>query len=141
MSTLVKCPKCGVEGEWYDRKTKNTLRVWVDNEPHTHVPGGVACLEYLVARLQAIVDKLPKDPSGNVLHVGMNCFVLDGADGRIIRDDVGIAMIEEYGDGDSICHLRDGDGEEWEESVDNVFATREAAEAARKQAQENNDAK
>ena len=81
--------------------------------------------------LRAIVAKLPQTADGVPVVPGMNCATLDGVNGDIVRDDVGVlAIICDGAEGECRLTLRDLDGAEWDADVEDCYSTREAAQAA-----------
>jgi hypothetical protein len=95
-------------------------------------PAALQECEAEVKRLQAIVDKLPKTADGVPVVPGMNCYFRSHPHGTTHKD-AGVVCVTLSYDGDNYeAFLRDGNGDEWWAILpEEVYSTREAAQAAK----------
>lgn len=99
-----------------------------------------------IERLRAIIDKLPKcwrlNEQGELVQdesilSGMNvvtiCKTNAGGVAKNITEEVGVVSVEACEGGGFDIVIRDGDGNEWYLKEEELYLTREAAEAAREE--------
>jgi len=134
-----KCPECGVEGRRL-QGAKNFLDVLGPNGRYPHIHGGLICVQHQLAqrdkqfaaaqaenkRLRAIVDKLPKDATGNPCLPGDERYHADFP-GRM-----GIVRIRDWEDDDAGVEFYFHQANCWEyRPVGECWPSPEAAEAAK----------
>jgi hypothetical protein len=100
----------------------------------------VHALEAEIERLRAIVDKLPKcwrlNEQGQLVQdepilSGMNVVTIRKTNAKIRTEEVGVLSVVACEDCGFDIVIRDGYGDEWYFKEEELYLTREAAEAAK----------